>query len=69
MDRQTLKKYLFQDVEFEYKGKDASFCPVGGVFGVMYDGDCRDFDDFDEAIDEPMFDGKSLLEIWDDVEY
>ena len=68
MTRDQLKELLWQDVDFVYKNQDCSFCPVQG-FWVTYGKDSRQFFDVDAAIDEPMFDGKSLLEVWDDVLY
>jgi len=66
--RGKLKDLLWQDIDFSYQGKEGSFCPIE-VYAVTYGGDSREFDDFDAAIDEPMFNGKSLLEIADEIEY
>ena len=68
MTRENLKNLLWQDVDFVYEGVHGSFCPVE-VYAVTYGNISKDFDNFDAAIDYPMFDGKSLLEIADVIDY
>lgn len=66
MNRNDIKNYLYTDREFVYHGKGAAFCPLD-KFVVGFDNEGREFDTLDEAIDAKVFDGKSLLEIWDDI--
>jgi hypothetical protein len=69
MTRDYLKnKLLFQDLDFIYKGVPGSFCPIE-VYSVTYGDITTDFDDIDEAIDAPLFGGKSLAEIADEIIY
>jgi hypothetical protein len=69
MTRDSLKTgILFQDVEFDYKGVDCAFSPLQKYL-LRYGEDRREFDDLDSAIDAPMFDGKSLAEIADQLEW
>ena len=66
MNRNEIKNYLYTDREFVYHGKGAAFCPLS-VYVVGFDGEGKEFQTLDEAIDAKIFDGKSLLEIWDEV--
>lgn len=63
MTRDDIKKHLYTDREFYHNGKHAAFCPIG-VFVVGYDNQGQDFATLDEAIDAPVFDGQSLVDIW-----
>lgn len=60
------KKYFKSDIEFIYNGKATSFCPLD-VYVVGYEGEPNEFTNIDEAINAKVFDGKSLLDIWDDI--
>lgn len=66
MTRKEIIDYLYTDTEFEYHGRFGSFCPVG-VFGVAWNGAEYTFATVDEAIDAKVFDGKSLVDIWDEI--
>ncbi len=66
MNDVTMKSMLKSDIEFIYNGKAAAFCPIG-VYVVGYSGDENTFKDIDSAINAKVFDGKSLVEIWEDV--
>lgn len=67
MTRNEIKEHLHSDIEFSYNGKWASFCPIG-VFlcGYQYEDEIP-YKTIDDAIDAKVFDGKSLVEIWDEV--
>ena len=66
MNRDEIKGYLNTDREFMYHGKGAAFCPLDS-FVVGFDGEGKGFKTLDDAIDAKVFDGKSLLEIWNEV--
>lgn len=66
MNRDEIKKYLISDIDFYHNEKGAAFCPIG-VYVVGYDNEGVEFATLDEAMDAKVFDGKSLVEIWDDV--
>ena len=65
MTREEIKERLYEDVEFIYNGKGAAF--IEWCFAVGYDNEAKDFETLDEAIDAPVFDGKSLVDIWDEI--
>ena len=64
MTREEIKKFLNSDIEFYYNDKGAAFLPIG-VYVVGYDNQGLEYNTLDEAIDEKVFDGKSLVDIWD----
>lgn len=66
MKIQVIKNILKSDIEFIYNGKGAAFCPLD-VYAVGYEGEPNEFTNIDEAINAKVFDGKSLLDIWDDI--
>ncbi len=66
MSNTSIKKMLKSDIEFVYNGKNAAFCPID-VFIVGFSGDENTFNDIDSAINARVFDGKSLVDIWDIV--
>ena len=69
MNRNDLKKdILFQDVDFFYNDVDCAFCPIDKYL-VRFGNNRYEFDNIDEAIDAPIFDGKSLAEIADKIVY
>ena len=66
MTNQEIKDYLYTDREFQYKGKNGAFCPVD-KYVVGWNGSEDAFDNIDDAINFPCFDGKSIIEIWDEI--
>ncbi len=64
MNREEIKKFLNSDIEFYYNNKGAAFLPIG-VYVVGYDNQGLEYNTLDEAIDAKVFDGKSLVDIWD----
>ncbi len=65
MTREEIKECLSSDADFIYNGRGASFIPW--CFDVGYDGEDNIYDTFDEALDAKVFDGKSIIDIWDEV--
>lgn len=67
--QEKIKNELITDLVFEYNGKFASFVPFdnNGACGIGYFYEGIECNNIDEAIDAKVFDGKSLLEIWDEV--
>ena len=66
MNREEIKAQLYTDLEFVYNSKGAAFCPIG-VYVIGYDNEGEAFDTLDAAIDAKVFDGKSLIDIWDEI--
>ena len=64
--RDEIIRKLYTDIEFMYKGKPGAFCPVH-VYVVGWNGSENSFDNIEDAITYPCFDGKSLEEIWDEI--
>jgi hypothetical protein len=73
MTGQDIKKRITiipDDFEFLYKGILGSVCPFArNDISVTYDGVTNDFTDVDTALDAKLFDGKSLNEIADAIEW
>ncbi|CYY23798.1 hypothetical protein ACTGJ2_07780 [Streptococcus suis] len=65
MTKEEIKQYLDADLEFYYNGQGACFLPSICVVG--YDNKGQQFDSIDKAMDAKVFDGKSLVDIWDEV--
>ena len=61
-----IKEFLKSDIEFIYNGKNAAFCPIG-VYVIGFSGEENTFDTLGAAINAKVFDGKSLVDIWDSV--
>lgn len=61
-----MKIKLRSDIEFIYNGKNAAFCPIG-IFVIGYAGDAHEYSNLEQAVNAKVFDGKSLVEIWDDI--
>lgn len=66
MNNEKIKTMLISDIEFLYNGKKAAFCPIG-TYVVGYANDAHTFKTIDEAISAKVFDGKSLVDIWNTV--
>lgn len=61
------KDYLLKsDIDFIYNGKNAAFCPLD-VYVVGFAGQPNEYKTLDEAINAKVFDGKSLMDIWDEI--
>ena len=63
--KKKLKKYLDTDLKFYVNGRGACFlssilCRWLWLWG-------RQFDTIDEAMEAKVFDGKSLVDIWDEI--
>ena len=65
MTKDEIKKYLETDLEFTYNGRGACFLSSICVVGYDYEG--QQFDTIDEAMEANVFDGRSLVYIWDDI--
>lgn len=65
MMRDEIKKYLIHDIEFSHNGRWACFLP--SLLVVGYDNEGQEFRTLDEAMDALVFDGQSLVDIWDIV--
>ena len=65
MKKEEIKKYLDTDLEFNVNGRGACFLFSICVVGYDYEG--HQFDTIDEAIESKVFDGKSLVDIWDEI--
>ena len=65
MKKEEIKKYLDTDLEFNVNGRGACFLSSICVVGYDYEG--QQFDTIDEAMEAKVFDGKSLVDIWDEV--
>lgn len=65
MTRDQIKEYLVTDLEFYHNGRGACF--LGSCCVVGYDYEGEQFNSIDEAMDAPVFDGKSIVDIWDEV--
>ena len=65
MKKEEIKKYLDTDIEFNVNGLGACFLSSICVVGYDYEG--QQFDIIDEAMEAKVFDGKSLVDIWDEI--
>ncbi|MGS4811182.1 hypothetical protein [Streptococcus sp. Z554] len=65
MKKEEIKKYLDTDLEFNVNGRGACFLSSICVAGYDYEG--HQFDTIDQAMEAKVFDGKSLVDIWDDI--
>ena len=63
--KEEIKKYLDTDLEFNVNSRGACFLSSICVVGYDYEG--HQFDTIDEAMEVKVFDGKSLVDIWDEV--
>lgn len=64
-EKNEIKKYLDTDLEFTYNGRGA--CILSSICVVGYDYEGQQFNTIDEAMEAKVFDGKSLVDIWDKV--
>lgn len=71
-----LKKALtleFCDIEFSFHGKNCGVEPIvensRATYNVWCDNRLETFKSADEVLDSPMFDGKTLREIAEDVDF
>ena len=64
-EKEEIKKYLDTDLEFNLNGRGACFLSSICVVGYDYEG--QQFDTIDEAMESKVFDGKSLVDIWDEI--
>ena len=66
MRTKEMEYLLKSDIDFIYNGKGAAFCPLE-KYVVGFAGQPNEFKTLKEAINAKVFDGKSLLEIWDEI--
>ena len=64
-EKDEIKKYLDTDLEFNVNGQGACF--LSSICVVGYDYEDHQFDTIDEAMEAKVFDGKSLVDIWDEI--
>jgi hypothetical protein len=58
------------DIEFMYKDKLGSVCPFArDDISVTYNGVTHDFGNVDAALSAPVFAGRSLTEIADEIDW
>ena len=58
------------DMEFEYKGVHGAICPFSRTnISIAYGDEEKTLDSVDAVMNEPFFDGKSLSEICDGIEF
>jgi hypothetical protein len=72
MSRFDVRKWLngtLTDFEFTYNNKEGSVCPFPDFVSLSYDGKTEDFEDVDSALLAPLFNGKSLSEIADEIDW
>lgn len=65
MSKQEILAYLCSDREFIYRGRGAAFIPWCNVVG--YDNEGKQFNSREEAAEAKVFDGKSIIDIWDEI--
>ena len=65
MKKDEIIKYLYTDLEFNVNCQGACFLSSICVVGYDYEG--HQFDTIDEAMEAKVFDGKSLVDIWDEI--
>ena len=65
MKKEEIKKYLDTDLKFNVNGRSAYFKSSICVVGYDYEG--QQFNTIDEAMEAKVFDGKSIVDIWDEV--
>ena len=65
MTKDEIKKYLDTDLVFNHNNRGACFLSSICVVGYDYEG--HQFNTIDEAMEAKVFDGKSLVDIWDEV--
>lgn len=73
MKKEELYKWidsLTQDIDFEYLGVSGSICPFSRLnISLCYGGKEQSFDSIDSLMNEPFFDGKSLTEICQEMNF
>lgn len=67
MTKDEIKKYLETDLEFTYTYNGRGACFLSSICVVGYDYEGQQFDTIDEAMEANVFDGRSLVDIWDDI--
>lgn len=61
---------LTDDIEFEYSGISGSICPFSlDNISVTYAGKTKDYDNIDDVMSDNFFNGKSLNEISEQIEF
>nr|DAP13782.1 MAG TPA: hypothetical protein [Caudoviricetes sp.] len=62
---EEIKKYLDTDLEFNVNGRGACF--LSSIYVVGYDYEGHQSNTIDQAMEAKVFDGKSLVDIWDEI--
>lgn len=66
----NMMQYPTMDIEFIYNGKDGSICPFSAKdISITFDGVTTDFTDIDEALNAPIIDGKTLIQMSNGMEW
>ena len=65
MKKEEIKKYLDTDLEFNVNGRGACF--LSSIYVVGYDYEGHQSNTIDQAMEAKVFDGKSLVDIWDEI--
>ena len=63
--KEEIKKYLDTDLEFNVNGRGACF--LSSIYVVGYDYEGHQSNTIDQAMEAKVFDGKSLVDIWDEI--
>lgn len=65
MKKDEIIKYLDTDLEFNVNGRGA--CLLSSICAVGYDYEGHQFNAVDEAMEAIVFDGKSIVDIWNEI--
>ena len=65
MKKDEIKKHLDTDFEFNVNGRGACF--LSSIYVVGYDYEGHQSNTIDQAMEAKVFDGKSLVDIWDEI--
>lgn len=73
MKKDRLKEWiseLTEDIEFRYRGEDGSICPISGKdIRLAYAGQTYEADSIEAAMAAKIFNGKSLNEISEQLNF
>ncbi len=65
MTKQEICTFLNTDAEFDIDGRHCAICPFDSVCLVGNGIEEFGFDTKEEAIEAPLFNGKSIIDLWD----
>ena len=66
MNKKQIIDFLSEDADdkdFLIDGKDCSYCPLTN-YDLTYDGQTSRYSTIEEAVDAPVFGGKSMVQLW-----